>query len=126
MKIIITTALLLTSLTTFAETKSIDCRDAIVAGYASIGTNAKRDGFASHNFEDLNVTVAEFNNMSPDLQSYIYNQVMPLSLVIEQTLQQINSVIDQIKGSPYEFFYIDELQVMRSSRDQLRICINNG
>lgn len=119
MKNICLTVLCLISISAFAEN---NCRDAVVAGYSSLGIEISRDSFSKYTFEDLNITTEQFNELSTAEQVEIYNSIKPVSVKVEETISIINSRINRIVGSVYEFFYIDDLAQMREARDLLRSC----
>lgn len=111
-------SLILASTNVFA----MDCRDAVVAGYAAVNVSIDADEFSQLSFEELELTPALYNALPPAEQEEIYRQIKPLEVMVEETISMLNSRINRVVGSYYEFFMIDELEQWRSSRDELRAC----
>ncbi len=102
---------------------AIECREAVVQGYESLGLKISAFSFSSAKFEDFNLTVKEFNKLPAQEQERIYTLIRPLEVMVQETINMINGKINRIAGTFYEYMYLDELEEMRKSRDQLRACI---
>lgn len=122
MKLFLLLSLLVSTAAFTAETAK-DCREAIVEAKLVLGQAIEKDSFSSNQFSDFNISISEFNEMSPEEQSNIYVQVKPLSIMVEEVRAEINSNIGYIQDSPYAFFYVDELAILRETRDVLIACI---
>ena len=122
MKLLIMLAIIMSG-NVFAE--SNECRELIVKAQKSLGNEIETDSFSTTRFEDLNISISEFNAMDSEVQSDIYMQVKPLSVMVEETISDLNKTIQYYAESFYAFFMIDELEEMRSVRDSLRKCSNN-
>lgn len=125
MKILI--ALLVTfSIATHASTDQdyteTECRDLIVEGYKMLKIDIKADEFSTTTFNELNISIEDFNQLTPTEQTTIYNKIKPLSLVVTEVIDELNSQIDRYVGSFYEFFMAAEIQSWRAQKDKLRYC----
>lgn len=98
------------------------CRSLIVDTYKMFGMNIGPMSFSSTNFEELNITVEEFNSLDPDDQSAVYTLIKPISLAVEDTIATINGVIERYSGTEFEIEFADALQILRFYKDQLRVC----
>ena len=99
-----------------------DCRDSIVEVYASFGSNISRDNLGAMDFSDLGISVEEFNTLDSDLQAAIYQRLIPVEVIVAQTIQALNDQISQVSGTMVEFVYLNELQAWRAGVDELRSC----
>lgn len=105
------------------EPVDVNCRDAIVDGYSALDQFIERDSFSLGKFEDHNLTVEQYNALTPEEQEEIYRSIKPLVVMVEETIATLNRNINQVVGTFYEFFMTDELERWRAARDQLRSCI---
>lgn len=102
--------------------KTTTCRDAVIKGQALLGNSINANDFSSRTFDDYNITASEFNMLDSQEQSEIYQQVKPLSVMVEETVSDLNRRINHYQNSYYAYFMIDEIDEMRDMRAQLRGC----
>ena len=121
MKRIILSVLLALSCNVIAG--EINCRDAVVAGYAALKQEIDRDSFSQGEFEDFDLTPEQYNALSSEQQVVIYQHIKPLVVMVEETITRLNQSIERIVGTFYELYMTDDLQRWRAGRDQLRSCI---
>lgn len=98
------------------------CRSLIVDTYQVFGVSLNPMGFSSTTFEELNISIEEFNAMSAENQQTIYTLIKPMSVSVGDAIDTINSIINRYTGTLYEFDLLDELQALREKRDMLRSC----
>lgn len=98
------------------------CRDAVVGAYESLGASVDPNSFSSAKFEDFNLSVEEFNDLSSDEQEVIYIQVRPMKITVQSTVNLLNSRIARYAGTFYEMYVIDKLERWRKSVDDLKSC----
>ena len=104
------------------EVKPISCREAIVAAQEELGNELDPQSFSVSTFADLNISVAELNNMSSSEQRVIYQKIMPMESILDLTLEEVNSVIDQYSGVLFAFIMADTLEIMKAHREKLKTC----
>ena len=102
---------------------SISCRSAVVLAYASFGEKISEDDFSSSTFDELNITVEQFNILSSTEQDEIYKKVKPIEVMVQETIDTLNRYVNRYVGTFYEMYMLDELESWRSSRDGLRGCV---
>lgn len=123
--IILTILVLIASLSPSANAEvsdSMDCRSAVLEAYRSLKEKINPLVFSSTTFEELGITVEEFNNLSSAEQNEIYTRVKPIEVMVQETIIKINNYISRYVGSMYELYLADELETWRVSRDNLRSC----
>jgi hypothetical protein len=119
MKVVIMLALLASG-NLFAKTQT--CRDAVVDAQKILGNSISGNDFSTMNFEDYNITAAEFNELTSEEQGEIYQQVKPLQVMVDETISDLSRRINYYMNSYYSFFYTDEIAQMQETRDGLRSC----
>jgi len=116
-------ALFLIALNANLAIASDDCRAKVVAAYGLLEKPIDADNFSTNSLADLGLSIEEINNLNPQEQAVIYDQVKPLDVVIEETIDELSSRIDQVVGTFYEFFMAEQLQQWRAQREELRVCL---
>ena len=105
-----------------SEIDKKDCRGAVVEAQSVLGNSVAATSFSSRSFDSYNLTVAEFNELDSEAQAEIYMQVKPLSVMVEETISDLNRRIRSYNESFYAFFMVDEIAQMQDIRDGLRQC----
>lgn len=125
MKFFTATALLLTlnaSAAFSAEYPS--CRMAVVEASAALGAPLEPYSFSTASPSEFPMSPREFNSLSPEEQTKLYYEYMPLEAMISRMREDINGRIDSLASSPFaQYFYVDELQELRARRDALVDCL---
>lgn len=98
------------------------CRSLVVDTYNIVGAKIDPLSFSSTTFEELNISIDEFNVMDSEDQQTIYDLVKPMSVMVEDTIGQINSIIERYSDTPLEFLYSREIKALRGLETQLRSC----
>lgn len=98
------------------------CRDAVVDAYASIDIQIDRDSFSTANFEDISLGVEDFNQLSPEEQNVIYNQIKPMEVMVESTIFVLNSKLSRYLGTFYEIYMTEKIKLWRKNIAKLRSC----
>ena len=98
------------------------CRLAVVLAYLSVGEDINPGAFSNSSFDQLNITIDDFNAMSSEEQDAIYMRVKPIEVMVEETIMKLSRYIDRYLGSPYEAYLIDEINAWRDARSALRSC----
>lgn len=122
MKLFIVLGLMATSTVFANETTQIECRDAVVNAKAHIGEYISPDSFSSRTFESYNMSANEFNNLTSQAQVNIYMQVKPIEIMVEETVNQMNSYIQRYSNSAYALYFVDTIQEYREFKDALLNC----
>lgn len=97
-----------------------ECRNLIVTGYKLLKQDVKTDDFSTNKFEDFDLTVEQFNQLSAEEQIIIYNKIKPLGLVVSEVIDALNDEINRYVGTFYEFFMAADIQKWRLQKDLLR------
>ncbi len=118
--IILFALIIITLKSSFAVSDEAVCRESVVSSYRTFGFIIKPNSFSSKTFADFNITPEEFNELELDEQIKIYQQIKPLEVVAQETIDVLNSKISRISGSPIEYLMLDALEKWRSNRDNLR------
>jgi hypothetical protein len=105
-----------------SEIDKKDCRSAIVEAQNVLGNRVSPTSFSSRSFDSYNLTTAEFNDLDSRAQAEIYQQVKPLSVMLEETVSDLSRRIRSYSESFYAFFMVDEIAQMQEVRDGLRQC----
>ena len=99
------------------------CRESIVSSFASLGVRVDPQSFSSAKFEDLGLTVEEFNALNSQEQNTIYLKVKPMELVVQDAINALNSMISRYNNPFSAIMLADELSAWRENRDRLRACL---
>ena len=118
--IILFALIIITLKSSFAVSDEAVCRESVVSSCRTFGFIIKPNSFSSKTFADFNITPEEFNELELDEQIKIYQQIKPLEVVAQETIDVLNSKISRISGSPIEYLMLDALEKWRSNRDNLR------
>jgi hypothetical protein len=110
------------SLTAYAAEK-INCRTAVVLGYASLGVEINASSFSTSTFTQENITVEEFNAMPSEQQEEVYTRIKPLSVVVSDLIKEISLFVEQYAGTIAEIKYPDFFANLRDKRVDLRSCV---
>ena len=100
-----------------------DCREAVVEAYESMESSIDAGSFSNAHFNDFNLTIEEFNELTTTEQEEIYIQVRPMKVMVDVTIIQLNNKISRYAGTFYEVYVLDKLELWRESVDNLRACI---
>lgn len=104
---------------------AIDCRDAVVEAYESIGVSIERDAFSNNSFDDYDLSIDEFNSLDSQEQQEIYVQIRPLENMVQATINAVNAKINRYAGTFYEIYVLDKLVMWRDQVNQLKSCNMN-
>lgn len=99
------------------------CREVIVAAQKALGNSVDPQSFSTSTFADLNTSVEELNSMTVDQQQEIYRKVMPIEVMVDQTLEEIQRTIENYSYGFYALLMADKLQTLRVHREKLKVCI---
>ena len=72
----------------FANTLS--CRNVVVKAQNLLGNQMNASDFSSRTFEDYNISTYDFNQLDSEEQSEIYQQIKPLSVMVDETITDLN------------------------------------
>ena len=104
-----------------AEIKT--CRAAIVDGYKVLEVELDPQSFSTKKFEDFKISTEEFNALAADQQLAIYEQIMPLEIMIERAKMELDSEIQnnffELISSPIGFKKMGEI---RTAIEELDLC----
>lgn len=110
------------ALTTSLGANAKSCQEAITEVYQNLGATVTQEDFERLSFEDLNVSIEVFNQLSPDVQTAIYQKMMPLEVIVDDMIEMLNERIMAVSGTMFEFMYLNQLEAWRTNRDLLRSC----
>jgi len=112
------------SITASAAPEAKDCREAIVDVSIELGSPMSPTSFSSREFSEYNITVSEFNALTSAEQIEIYQQVKPLSVMVEEMVARVNRTITYLNNDLYtRMFRSEVIDQYRELRDELRACI---
>lgn len=103
-----------------AQAEQISCRLAVVKAYKSLGQDIEMDSFSSLEFEDLNMSVEQFNLLPPSEQDAYYSQLIPLEMTVQRTIDILTKYITEY--SSFAGLYILEVKDWRSKLSLLKTC----
>jgi hypothetical protein len=115
-------SILTLSLTSLAQDK-IDCRTAVVQGYASIGIRVEIQSFSINSFSDENITVEAFNALTSEQQEEIYMRIKPLEVVVSDAIRDLTLFVEPYLGTVAMIKYADVFANIANKRQNLRTCV---
>lgn len=98
------------------------CREVIIQAYEAMNKPLKSADFGTLTFEELNLTVQEFNQLDQQKLEDLYIQLRPLNEMIAKTEKDLNDAIDYTSNHVLAFLYQEDIRVMRQSLAELEVC----
>ncbi len=72
---------LLLTITQLANAQKANCKLIVIEAYDSLNITISEDGFSSLSFEELNMSIDEFNSLDTATQEELYQKLMPLQKI---------------------------------------------
>jgi hypothetical protein len=118
MKYLLTTILILSSTMASAEV----CRDVIVEASREVGEPLAKTDFSITSFDEMNLTVEDFNLLSSEEQEAIFYKIMPFNQLKMKIYMKVARTIRRYEGTFYEYYYSDKMVILRELKDRLIAC----
>lgn len=107
---------------TDTEVQVMNCREVIKKSYISMKKPLKFENFSTVTFEELNLTVEEFNQLDQKKLEEFYTKLKPLDQMIDQTRKDLLKSIKFINDQVFAFLYEKEVKEMNSRLAELNVC----
>lgn len=99
------------------------CRQLAIETNSFIGGSLNIERAQTLEADKIPYTQDEFNLLPASEQIAIYESLVPLSNVIEETIDQLSTYINSLMSSYYAALYIDQIARLREVRGNLRSCL---
>ncbi|MDP7321128.1 MAG: hypothetical protein QF441_10995 [Bacteriovoracaceae bacterium] len=114
---------LLLTITQLANAQKANCKLIVIEAYDSLNITISEDGFSSLSFEELNMSIDEFNSLDTATQEELYQKLMPLQTAILHAINALTATINRYSGPMYEAYFGDQVLTWHQNRQRLQKCL---